>query len=48
MKHRVFDVNGALISETEVPDPPLTPEEQIVALQDAVDSLTLALLELEP
>jgi hypothetical protein len=34
--------------EVEVPDPEPTPEEQIVALQDAVDTLTLALLELEP
>jgi hypothetical protein len=34
--------------EVEVPDPVPTPEEQIVALQDAVDTLTLALLELEP
>jgi hypothetical protein len=34
--------------EVEVPDPMPTPEEQIVALQDAVDTLTLALLELEP
>jgi hypothetical protein len=34
--------------ELEVPDPEPTPEEQIVALQDAVDTLTLALLELEP
>jgi len=34
--------------EMEVPDPVPTPEEQIVALQDAVDTLTLALLELEP
>jgi hypothetical protein len=34
--------------ELEVPDPVPTPEEQIVALQDAVDTLTLALLELEP
>jgi hypothetical protein len=34
--------------EVEVPDPEPTPEEQIVALQDAMDTLTLALLELEP
>lgn len=34
--------------EEDVPDPEPTPEEQIVALQDAVDTLTLALLELEP
>jgi len=34
--------------EVEVPDPVPTPEEQIAALQDAVDTLTLALLELEP
>jgi hypothetical protein len=34
--------------EVEVPDPEPTPEEQIAALQAAVDTLTLALLELEP
>jgi hypothetical protein len=42
--------NNNIIEEYEVevePTPP-SPEEQIVALQDAVDTLTLALLELEP
>jgi hypothetical protein len=34
--------------EVEVPAPVPSPEEQIAALQDAVDTLTLALLELEP
>jgi hypothetical protein len=34
--------------EVEVPDPEPTPEEEIAALQAAVDTLTLALLELEP
>jgi hypothetical protein len=42
--------NNNIVEEYEVdvePTPP-SPEEQIVALQDAVDTLTLALLELEP
>jgi hypothetical protein len=42
--------NNNIVEEYEVdvePTPPSS-EEQIVALQDAVDTLTLALLELEP
>jgi hypothetical protein len=58
IKHTVYGIGGYdptkpnnnIIEEYEVevePTPP-SPEQQIAALQDAVDTLTLALLELEP
>jgi hypothetical protein len=50
MKHVYVDPSGVThVWETaDEPAPPPSPEQQIAALQDAVDTLTLALLELEP